>query len=124
MSISMVVQHPEPGWDQFVCDQRVQFVTSKRQAEDDFQSLQAPDCDNGSRGDEADQVADLEIRLDAAARKARLINTVSQYASAIEAIDAGTYGVCEVCGGPIPLERMEILPFATTHVGCNSKGSH
>lgn len=31
---------------------------------------------------------------------------------AINRIDAGTYGVCEECEEPIPLERLAILPYA------------
>jgi DnaK suppressor protein len=30
----------------------------------------------------------------------------------------GTYGVCEVCGRPIPPERMAARPSARTCVGC------
>lgn len=32
---------------------------------------------------------------------------------ALDAIDKGTYGICEVCGKEIPLERLEILPTTT-----------
>lgn len=34
--------------------------------------------------------------------------------------DAGTYGVCARCGGPIPIERLEVRPFATRCVPCAS----
>ncbi|GMA88531.1 hypothetical protein GCM10025868_37810 [Angustibacter aerolatus] len=30
----------------------------------------------------------------------------------------GGYGVCEVCGAPIPAGRLEARPTATTCVGC------
>lgn len=32
---------------------------------------------------------------------------------ALQRIDDGSYGVCEVCGNPIPRERLEILPHTT-----------
>ena len=32
---------------------------------------------------------------------------------ALERIEAGKYGNCEVCGKPIPVERLEVLPYAT-----------
>ncbi|MCP8967590.1 yteA family sporulation protein [Ectobacillus ponti] len=35
---------------------------------------------------------------------------------ALERIENGTYGICEVCGEEIPLERLEALPTATTLV--------
>ena len=31
-------------------------------------------------------------------------------------MDEGTYGICEVSGRPIPLARLEALPYATTLV--------
>jgi RNA polymerase-binding transcription factor DksA len=32
---------------------------------------------------------------------------------ALEKIDSGTYGSCEVCGKPIPLARLDALPYTT-----------
>ena len=39
--------------------------------------------------------------------------------AAIERIDAGTSAECAVCGGPIPLKRLEILPSTTRCVACS-----
>jgi RNA polymerase-binding transcription factor DksA len=36
---------------------------------------------------------------------------------ALERIDAGTFGICEKCGGPIGDTRLEVVPFATA-CGC------
>jgi RNA polymerase-binding transcription factor DksA len=38
---------------------------------------------------------------------------VARLRAALERIDAGTYGVCEVCGQPIPEARLEVRPDAT-----------
>ncbi len=35
-------------------------------------------------------------------------------------VTAGTYGTCEACGQPIPLARLEALPYVTTCVSCAS----
>ena len=37
---------------------------------------------------------------------------------ALERIDAGSYGICENCGNPIPVARLTALPYATTDVEC------
>ncbi|GGD25042.1 TraR/DksA family transcriptional regulator [Nocardioides daphniae] len=37
---------------------------------------------------------------------------------ALARVDAGTYGVCERCGGPIPAARLEARPLARTCVTC------
>ncbi|MEW5762305.1 MAG: TraR/DksA C4-type zinc finger protein [Bacillota bacterium] len=34
-------------------------------------------------------------------------------AEALEKIDAGTYGTCDVCGGVIPEERLAVMPYTT-----------
>jgi RNA polymerase-binding transcription factor DksA len=39
---------------------------------------------------------------------------------ALKRIDAGTYGVCEMSGKPIPQLRLEALPFARFTVQCQS----
>ncbi len=33
--------------------------------------------------------------------------------AALGRIEAGTYGICEVCGKAIPAERLEAVPYAT-----------
>lgn len=42
---------------------------------------------------------------------------------ALERLAAGDYGRCERCGEPIPAERMEARPTATTCVPCATAGS-
>ena len=37
---------------------------------------------------------------------------------ALHRLDDGTYGICEVCGKPIPGERLEARPSARSCVGC------
>src|SRR5260370_31397052 len=45
------------------------------------------------------------------------IETLEQVNRALERIDAGKYGLSEVSGKPIPIERLEAVPYATTLVG-------
>lgn len=40
---------------------------------------------------------------------------------ALERLEGGTYGVCERCGQTIPAERLEVRPFATLCVDCQSQ---
>ncbi len=39
---------------------------------------------------------------------------------ALARVAAGTYALCEECTGEIPVERQELLPWATTCVACGS----
>jgi RNA polymerase-binding transcription factor DksA len=43
---------------------------------------------------------------------------VSELRDAVKRLDAGDYGVCEVCGNPIPPERMAARPTARRCVNC------
>jgi len=38
-------------------------------------------------------------------------------------VDRGTYGVCERCGQPIAVERLEAIPWARLCIGCKQKAS-
>ncbi|WP_026370208.1 TraR/DksA C4-type zinc finger protein [Kallotenue papyrolyticum] len=38
---------------------------------------------------------------------------LQQIEHALERIDAGVYGLCEVCQQPIPAERLDARPYAT-----------
>ena len=43
---------------------------------------------------------------------------LAQIENALELIREGTYGVCEGCTKPIPLARLQALPYATTCIDC------
>jgi len=40
---------------------------------------------------------------------------------ALDRIDNGTFGVCEMCGEPIPEERLKALPYANLCISCKQK---
>lgn len=41
--------------------------------------------------------------------------------TALQRMDEGTYGKCENCGRPIPLERLEAIPTTTLCVACKQQ---
>lgn len=41
------------------------------------------------------------------------VDLLGKVEHALDRIDAGKYGNCEVCGKAIPVERLEVLPYAT-----------
>jgi DnaK suppressor protein len=52
-------------------------------------------------------------RLSQVAVHERLQDTLADVVRAEEKLTEGSYGVCDVCGQPIPAERLEALPWAT-----------
>lgn len=44
---------------------------------------------------------------------------LGQVATALERMEAGTYGVCLECSGAIPLERLQLFPETPTCTSCS-----
>jgi DnaK suppressor protein len=72
---------------------------------------------NPDRSDLADEYAERERDI---ALLAIEQEQLQQIEAALARIDDGTYGKCLECGETIPPERLEILPYATTCVRCQS----
>ena len=49
-----------------------------------------------------------------------LVETLTEVEDALEKFDAGTYGICEQCGEPIPEARLEAKPAARLCINCAS----
>lgn len=62
--------------------------------------------------------------------RAQIASLLNQARSRLADLDAaarrladGSYGRCERCARPIPSERLDVRPTATTCIACSSKGS-
>ena len=69
----------------------------------------------GSQAAAASQV--FEQQRDLALRD-RATQHLALVDAALGRLDAGTYGPCQRCGKPIPLERLEALPWAAHDIDC------
>ena len=68
----------------------------------------------GDVEDEADLLYEREAEIDETDRDRAELARINR---ALERVEQGTYGLSEVSGKPIPIERLEALPYATTLVG-------
>ena len=80
----------------------------------DIQETVRDESGVGDSGDESIRIYDREDETDANALDEETLEQVNR---ALDRIDAGTYGLSEVSGKPIPIERLEAVPYATTLVG-------
>lgn len=62
----------------------------------------------------ADNASDLTDQNTEMAIESHKEEEVGKIENALQAIENGTYGTCEVCGETIPFERLEALPTALT----------
>ncbi|WP_229840612.1 TraR/DksA family transcriptional regulator [Streptomyces roseolilacinus] len=71
------------------------------------------DSGEGAGHDEADTGTKNITREHEMALAANARATLEQTQHALQRLDAGTYGLCEVCGKPIGKARMQAFPRAT-----------
>jgi DnaK suppressor protein len=73
--------------------------------------------EEGGEGGTSNVDRELDLVLSAQARAA-----ATEIDRALAKIEAGTYGLCEQCGQPIPDARLQALPQAALCVACKSGG--
>lgn len=88
-------------------------IESRIQARTNELEQDSRDGGVGDQGDDSLSIYAREEAIDDNDLERELIGRIDK---ALSRIDAGTYGVSEVSGKPIPKERLEALPTATTLV--------
>jgi RNA polymerase-binding protein DksA len=68
--------------------------------------------------DAASDYESLVTNLDLADRTSKYLKHIE---TALKRIEAGTFGVCKVCGKLIPRARLEVVPTATKCVNCKEE---
>src|SRR3954468_2742586 len=122
-----VAQGEEPWTEHEIAEQRSVLGAELSRIESEVASLQSAlsdvlrDGGDGAGDDQADTGAkaferDQEMTLLANAR-----DMLFQTRHALDRIDAGTYGTCENCGGPIGKARLQAFPRATFCVTCKQR---
>jgi DnaK suppressor protein len=68
--------------------------------------------------DQADSGTKTAERDTAQSLLRSILDRRAQFEHALTRLEEGTYGFCEGCSAPIPVERLEIFPSATSCVSC------
>lgn len=69
-------------------------------------------------GDQASAEIDRNFMLRLKGRERQLLKKIDE---AIEKIDSGTYGICDVCGEEINIKRLEARPVTTMCIECKTE---
>lgn len=70
------------------------------------------------QADEGTEDFDRIINLEVTTKEYSILRQIDR---ALEKMDEGTYGVCDVTGEDIPLPRLEAIPYATMTVKAQEK---
>ena len=104
---------------------RLQAEFSEMQAEYDKSLIQLNDLQtantDGAGDDQADVGSKTFEREQEQSIAANRHDLLIQIEHAFERMDAGTYGICENCGKPIPKARLKALPMATLDAECKAR---
>ncbi|MCX6009363.1 MAG: TraR/DksA C4-type zinc finger protein [Chloroflexi bacterium] len=72
----------------------------------------------GKREEGATEAFELEKRM---ALERRLTDALVEVEHALKKYEAGTYGICDLCGRPIEPARLEALPQANLCLECKAR---
>jgi DnaK suppressor protein len=105
---------------------RTRLETEKKRIQDDLDQLvvshpldeRREGSPFGKREEEATESMELEKRL---ALENRLKSLLAEVDRALQKLDAGTYGLCDVCNTQIDPARLEALPQAILCLSCRQK---
>ena len=89
------------------------YVSDDRDEAEDDQAGELSHSDGNDPADEATNLMDRERNIAAEDNMSRILVKITR---ALAKIDDGTYGLSDVDGSPIPIERLEALPYALTTV--------
>lgn len=81
-------------------------------------SLRLVEASDTAGDDQADSGTKAAERDTARSVLQAILDRRVQFEHALTRLDEGGYGYCEGCAAPIPVERLEIFPAATTCVTC------
>lgn len=61
---------------------------------------------------------DREFSIELAATEQQVLNKIT---AALKKVEDGTFGLCEVCGKKISLERLKAMPYASLCITCKAE---
>jgi RNA polymerase-binding transcription factor DksA len=92
---------------------RAAYVGDQRSDSEEEAASELSDYDPNDPADEATNLFDRERNMAADDNMTRILGKIER---ALQKIEEGTYGLSEIDGTPIPVERLEALPYALTTV--------
>ncbi len=93
--------------------ERAEYINDDRDGSEEDAAGELSHADVNDPADEGTNLMDRERNYAAEDNMGRILGKIER---ALQKIDDGTYGLSDIDGTPIPLARLEVLPYAVTTV--------
>ncbi|MEN9344389.1 MAG: DnaK suppressor protein [Chlamydiota bacterium] len=97
---------------------RKEMTHSIRDISEDVKNADASRGYSQHQADEGTDDFNRTVNLELTSKEFTVLRQIER---ALEKMDEGTYGVCDISGDPIPMPRLEAVPYATTTVQAQEK---
>jgi DnaK suppressor protein len=98
-----------------------ELLDRKKELEENLQSLSTEQMVDKSSQDDADQVVSNLMENLRNSLQGTEYQEYSNIVAALDAIENGTYGICQECGQPISENRLKYNPNARRCIACQEK---
>ncbi|MEM7174388.1 MAG: TraR/DksA family transcriptional regulator [Chlamydiota bacterium] len=95
-----------------------QLAKNVRNASEDVKALEEPKGYSQHQADEGTDDFDQRIAIELSTEGQGILREVDR---ALEKIEEGTYGICDISGEEIPKKRLEAIPYATMTVASQER---
>ena len=99
-------------------EMKAQLTQNLRSVSEDVKSAEEPKGYSQHQADEGTDDFDQRISIEVSTKEQGLLRQIDR---ALEKIEEGTYGICDVSGEEIPIKRLEAIPYATMTVQAQEK---
>lgn len=97
---------------------RAQITNTIRETSEDVKESQDSKGYSQHQADEGTDDFGRTVNLEISNKESTVLRQVER---AMEKIDEGSYGVCDITGDEIPIKRLEAVPYATMTVSAQEK---
>lgn len=97
---------------------RAQITNTLTEMSNDVRSADEPKGYSQHQADEGTDDFVRNVSLEVSNKESTILKQVER---ALEKIDEGNYGVCDISGDEIPIKRLEAIPYATMTVSAQDK---
>lgn len=98
-----------------------ELLDRKKQLEHDLQDLASAKMSDTQSQDDGDQVVTVTMESLRNSLQDTEYQEYNRIIAALEALEAGTYGVCQECGENISTKRLKYYPNASRCIECQER---